>query len=943
VTIQLYGAIAISVDGRQVSPGGRLERAVLAFLAAHLNQAVTVDELLEAVWPDPPGARRSLQVRVANLRRALASTPVTLESVPGGYALVADPDEVDVLRFAARVAAARGASVDERLALLTDQRGSLGGDPLVEFAFDDFAQPVIRADRESRIEACLLAAEALGEQGRNAGAVEILVPLVEREPLHEPLAAALMQAYGASGMVAEALDVYRRLATSLAERGLEASEGTRRLEEAVLLGRLDPTPPRTTGVPPGPDLVGRDGDTEAIVALLKTSRFVTILGPPGVGKTSLAAVVCHQVAADTARRVVWIDLAAASPGNVKAAIAGALGPDPAASLGEIARRLDPLAATLVVLDNCEHVQEEACEAATALVDHTVRLTVLATSRAAAGPGQRFHLDPLATPPPEASAVETLRSPSVELFVRRARSIDPRFDAAANAEAVGDVCRALDGLPLALELAASRTIVLTPRQIHERLDDRFALLTDTMGALAPHHRTLLGTLDWSIDLLTPPARRLLGSLSVFRGGFDLEGAEAVSSLDPPATLDALEELVRHSLVLTNLGTEPARYRLLESVAEAAAGHTDDAERRSAAARHRDHIGSLATRVAEAPSSQEIQRACHRLDEEAPNLRRAVAAALDDCPHVAARIMVDSWRWWHLGGHWQEGATIVRSLLDTAVPADPRLRFGLYDVATRLILFGGDRSDLLSLLDDADALGKTLGEMPRFTVRGLVLRTSGDLPGAIRVHTEEARALEAAGESARAAHANLAVTHLRAGSFDAARGAIEEAIRDAEIHGHVDQDTSPVTLAKIELLSGNHDRAVALADEWLIRARALGLEAGFQVEAMVTGTIGLLRMDRVAEARSAIAEMLPLAVRLGGTHLHMSLLVAALTTLHLGRRDHATALLRVATMDPDLQSEPELAEIRSEIEAALDPAGRSTDDGPPPSMVNALRIAHSVATG
>jgi predicted ATPase/DNA-binding SARP family transcriptional activator len=453
--------------------------------------------------------------------------------------------------------------------------------------------------------------------------------------------------------------------------------------------RTDPSPGSapdgSTGAHRGPapgnirprltSFVGREPELDALRDDLARSRLVTLTGPGGSGKTRLAEEAALRADGPTAwiAELAPLDDPEALPGAVLSALrlreitlmtrdGVPLQDDPTAHLVEhLARR--PL---LLVLDNCEHVIDAAAALAETLLTHCPQLRVLATSR-----------EPLGVPGESVRPVEPLPpDPAHRLFVERARAVRPALDLARDGdEAVDEICRRLDGLPLAIELAAARLRLLTPRQIADRLDDRFRLLTSGSRTVLPRQQTLRAVVDWSWDLLDPDERTLLRQVSVFAGGWDLAAAEALF----PRAADSLGALVDKSLVVaTPTEGGEMRYRLLETIHEYAAERAAETPELLAAAEagHTAHFTALAEAAEPRLRSAEQLPWIERIERDLDNIRAALHRTLVTSPDEAAAlrlVFAMGWFWWLRnyrpeGQAWVERAVVLGE--DPADPADPR---------------------------------------------------------------------------------------------------------------------------------------------------------------------------------------------------------------------------------------------------------------------------------
>jgi predicted ATPase/DNA-binding SARP family transcriptional activator len=567
VRVGVLGPLEVTnAAGRPVRVGGQRVRSLLILLALDAGRVVSARSLIERLWPDegPADAVNALQSLMSRLRVAFRVGGVpdgALESSPAGYRLVISPDAVDALVFADRARAGSQAlgrgDASAAARLLREALGAWRGPALTDVSDDEFAcAPVARlaelrsAATLDRIDADL----ALGESG--PALIGELRELTAADPLAERPAALLMRALASVGRQAEALAVYQRARDQLAERlGVDPSAQLEQAHLAVLRQeirvraddyRAAATPVSgarlaATGHPPT-SFVGRDTDVADVLKKLATERLVTLTGPGGVGKTRLATEAAAQLAGPA-----WLaELARVTePTEVPYAVLDALG------LRErsIARRgseggadpADRLCAALaardaiLILDNCEHVIDAAAGLAARLLADCPGVRILATSREPLRIGGEIlsvvaplEVPPVAAPDPRVAASVFPRSyPAVLLFEDRAAAVLPGFAVdAANAESVARICRALDGMPLAIELAAAWLRVLTPAQLAGRLDDRFALLTGGSRTAQPRHRTLRAVVDWSWNLLSAPERVLARRLAVFPVGATLAAAEQV---------------------------------------------------------------------------------------------------------------------------------------------------------------------------------------------------------------------------------------------------------------------------------------------------------------------------------------------------------------------------------------------------------------------------------
>ncbi|MFI6075501.1 BTAD domain-containing putative transcriptional regulator [Actinoplanes sp. NPDC051343] len=623
-------------DGEALPVAGARLRALLILLALDANRVVSTERLIDGVWADEPpaAATNALQALVSRLRRTTAE--LVVEAMPNGYRLVIDADRVDVHRFLRLVQR----SPAEALALW---RGDL-----------DFPEAA-RADAVRLIELKLAAQRRhLAEQMTRRDVVPELEGLVAADPLDERLVVLLIRALKGNGQVSRALEVFAETRRRLADQlGTDPSAELAELHLELL--RADP-PVRRGNLPAEvSSFVGRDSDVRTVKELIAGNRLVTLLGPGGSGKTRLSVEVGSRLPGE-----VWrVELAPLTdPTEIPQAIMTALGLRGQVQLGRpVAKAGDSLVEALagremlLILDNCEHLVAAAAEVGDALLRAAPGLRLLTTSREPLGiPGERLHaVEPLALPPVGAGASVASGFPSVRLLLDRAAAFRLADD---NAEAVVRVCRALDGMPLAIELAAARLRTLPVAVLADRLADRFRLLTGGSRTALPRHQTLRAVVDWSWDLLGEGERRLWRRFALFHGGADVTMVERVCDTD----VDLLAALVDKSLLV--LGPD-ARYRMLETIREyglerlAEAGETES--QRLALARY---LLALATEAEPHLRGRDQVAALGRLGEEHDNLHAAVRAAIDAGDGATAYALVArlGWYWW-LSGHRIEGATLA----------------------------------------------------------------------------------------------------------------------------------------------------------------------------------------------------------------------------------------------------------------------------------------------
>src|SRR5436309_7416669 len=833
----LLGPLSVSSDGEPIALGRQKRLALLAVLLLEANQVVSSDRLIDALWgEDPPEtARNTIQVYISQLRKLLPDG--ALETAPPGYRLAIEADAVDLFEFmrlseegrtALRAADAAGAAETLRAALALWR-----GAPLADLPWEPFAQAEIVRLEELRLAALEDRIEADLALGRHGQLVIELERLVAEQPFRERLRTQLMLALYRSGRQADVLSVHQRARRTLVdELGIEPSESLRQLERAILahdpalnVPQAGPMSPRRAPTPPTP-LLGRERELAGLADVVRRddTRLVTLTGTGGIGKTRLALELVRRLAPEFRHGSAVASIATLrEPTLVAGAILEALGipevgPNPEE---EVMRELAD-SELLLLIDNFEQVLPAAGSIAR-LLDGTPGLKVIVTSRAPL----RIAAEREVPVPPLAD------DEAAELFIARAQAADPNFALSErNAGAVAEICARLEGLPLAIELAAARTKLLPPVALLSRLGNRLQLLTGGRRDAPQHQQTLRMTLDWSYDLLEPDAQQLFARLGVFAGGCTLASAETVCGGDG-SVLEGLSALVDESLVRqreTDAG-EP-RFSMLEIVREYAlerlsgSGEGDESRHR-----HLEHFVSFAEEAEPKLADRDQISWFARLEDEHDNLRTALAFALDSGdPSSALRLAVGVRRFWQIHGYLVEGRQALESAL-AATPAVPsELRANALNMSGILAgeqgEFDAARVSFKAALEDAHAAGAT-----RVISSALV---------------------------------NLGNLAFFAGELDAARDLYKESI---EYFASLD-DIRGQALAKenVGLMALTADD-VPEAVTWLTAALDLAREVGDDREigaASRSLAAAMIELGDAAQATSLLAESLALARELGEPH-------------------------------------------------------------------------------
>jgi predicted ATPase/DNA-binding SARP family transcriptional activator len=943
--VRLFGPFEAYVEGNPI-PRLRSRKGewLLALLLLRRGQRVDRDWLMGTLWPDsaPAQASASLRQSLADLRRALGGAAWRMHApTPRTLALDAVGAEVDVLAFDRELAQGDPAALERALELY---RGAL-----LEGCREEWVLP----EREVRRQAYLGALQRLAaydlEAADPAAAVPRLRLLIAADPLREDAHRRLMQALAAGGDYASVSQIYRDLRLLL-HRELNAAPGleTTALYERLRAGgrqRAEGASPRrsTPGRLPcaSTSFVGRRPEIERVLEGLRSARLVTLTGPGGIGKTRLAARAAEELLSDFPDGVWFVDLSAlARQDLVPPAVAAAVGvrEEPARPLLELLAQFLASRLCLVVLDNCEQVLEGCAGLAQPLLRDCLNLRVLTTSRQCLGlTGEVIvQVPPLPVPRPFAAGENDaggcgeglsalLEYEAVRLFVDRARYGRPEFSLTGeNAAAVVEVCCRLDGIPLALELAAARLKTLSVRELAGRLGERFRLLTGGDRGKSERYRTLRGTLDWSYHLLSDAERTLLRRLSVFAGGWTLDAAEDVcgsavpqrltlnaqrsptptpphshTPIPPEDVLALLSGLVEKSLVAYQERKGEARYRMLETVREYARERlreTDEVE--SLRTRHLDYFRRLAERAGEELDGPDQVRWFDQLETERDNLRQALDR-LREQPDgaVGMRLAARLWRFWLVRGHRREGRGWLAEALagtppDTALSDRAEVLLGAgvlarneYDHAAAQALLK-ESLELHRRLNDEEGRARALANL------GIAYRVQGELPRARELLELSLAILRALGRPRYEAIylADLAhVAHLE-GDLGRARTLAEESLAiERELADAWGISASAGALAEFCAAEGDLSRAQALYEEKMAICCELG--DGFAVAWCRVGLAALAwrRNDPAAAQEHLEAGLNGYRDFAGRFGLPAALELAAATAAARGDAERGTRLL------------------------------------------------------
>ncbi len=696
--VLLLGPVEVRRDGRRVRLPGAKPTALLALLAIRVGEVVGTGRLVDGLWGDRPprSAAAVLRTYVAQLRRVLGAAAI--ETSPDGYALRLDPACIDARLFEQQLAQARAGDPGRPEVTSAQLRRALSqwrGTPFGELSSEAFAAAETQRLEELRwvaLEDRVDADLAAGGHGLVAGELR---QLVAEQPLRDRLRGQLIIALYRSGRHAEALDAfqdYRRLLAD--ELGVEPSPELKQLQQAVLthdpsgpqrVPAMTPTARRRHNLPAAiSSFVGRAPESGEVAALVTRHRLVTLVGAGGCGKTRLAIEVGSRRRDQYADGVWLAELAPlTSPEHVAPTVAAVWGLQDVGTGRVAARVVEYLTDRdlLLIVDNCEHVLAAAAELVCQALRAAPLVRVLATSREPLGvEGEvTWRVPSLGLPPEGADLLpaEAGAADAVRLFTERAAQARPGFALTeGNTAAVAEICRRLDGIPLAIELAAARARALTPNEIADRLDERFTLLTGGPRAALPRHRTLRALTDWSWDLLSEPERRLFHRLAVFAGGFTLGAAAAVSGTGPDESQDVLAlvtALVEKSLLVAEPHGQTTRFRTLETIRQYALERLADAgEEYTSRDRHLTWVVALYERAEAGLSGPDQQAWARTCELELDNARAALAWAQRTGQHERGLRIAAVSRLWQFLGHLTEGRSWLEGFLVNPGPCDPRIR-------------------------------------------------------------------------------------------------------------------------------------------------------------------------------------------------------------------------------------------------------------------------------
>ncbi|MEV4246351.1 BTAD domain-containing putative transcriptional regulator [Streptosporangium canum] len=844
--VAVLGPIQVSADdGTPIDVGGARLRGLLARLALSAGRVVQAESLVDALWGEhpPAGAAKALHALVYRLRKALGS--VAVESVATGYRLRAE--DVDADRFedlAARGHRELAADRPDRAAALLGEALALWRGPALADVLDaPFSGTAAARLEELRIAAAEDRFDAGLRLGHHTAILADLEAASAEHPLRERLAALRMRALHAAGRQADALGVFEQVRSTLADQlGIDPSEELRTTRLAVLRGEREAPRARAEAGPgrlPAPltSFIGRDDELDLLSGLLETSRLVTVVGPGGAGKTRLALEAASRHRAHRRDRVWLVSLAGTDV--VAEAVLGALsspgarpvGGGPAEPVDQVAELLGGAEAVLV-LDNCEHLVAAAAEFTGRLLERQPYLTVLATSR-----------EPLDIIGEAICRLGPLPQPAaVRLFTDRATAVRPGV--VLGDAPVIDIVRRLDGLPLALELAAARLRTMDADQIAQRLDDRFRLLSSGNRSAQPRRQTMHAVIGWSWDLLIDDEKTLARRLSVFPASTGAAAIEAICSgqaLPPGDIAYVLGSLVDKSIVERAAGG----YRMLETIRAYAAGKLDVAgERETTRDRFTRHFADLAEEHGPLLRSHEQEESLRLFDTEYDNLVYALRTALDGHDATTAARIVAALHWyWMMVRYEPRGETFVARVLEfgDGLPPDARAAFEI------LRATGNDEPavtlDRVRALIEECACTGALERYPTLLMATLFMGYGAGLDGLAEREIARTRSRSDSWAIACTFFVEAIIGNHR-GDWEAAATAAERALHSFEETGDRLSTALVLTLvAQTRSVRGDHDGAIAAYERSIALTSHHGIthRLGLAVERMRAGDPAGARRD------------------------------------------------------------------------------------------------------
>jgi len=753
--VRLLGQFEVKRNRKPVTISSRPAQSLFAYLILSAGTLHRREKLAGMLWPDSldDTAREKLRHALWRIRKALPSEPKTKYLLTDDLSIAFNASAEYWLDVSSLDKLDEDASTDEIISVLSAYQGEL---------LPGFYDEWVMLEREhinSIFEKKMARLISLfQEEKRWLDILDWGERWIKLGQKPEAAFRALMTAHAAKGDMSKVAAIYERCVRSLKEFGIEPSEQTRGLYERLKAGKetLETGPTvlvkekrkesAKTHLPaPLTSFIGREREIEEVKQLLSTTRLLTLTGPGGLGKTRLAIQSANQILNKFKDGVWWVELAPLTDGLlVTQAIAQVLAvrEAPDQPLDESVKNFLREKQLLLVFDNCEHLITACAQLAEDLLTHCANLKILATSREALGlTGEVVWFVPVLSLPntqPIPPMDVLMRYEGIHLFVERASIVKSDFTLTeSNALSVAKVCERLDGMPLAIELAAARVKMLSVDEIAKRLDDRFDLLTAGSRTALPRHQTLRATIDWSHDLLTEPERILFCRLAVFAGGFTLDAAEAVcgfGELRRSEILDLLGRLVDKSLVVVEGATEPnePRYRLLETIREYAREKLEKSGKTAQLSqRHCDFFITFAEQAEPKLKGGEQFEWLDRLAVEHDNWRSAWDCAIESDAELALRLASALLGFWLMRGNPSEGREWLAKLLERTQPwGQTARRAHALSVAGRLAHYQADFASAQTLLEQALSIARISGDKKEIAFANLWLGRT-----ALRQHDDQ----------------------------------------------------------------------------------------------------------------------------------------------------------------------------------------------------------------
>lgn len=886
--VRLLGGFRVTVGDRVVPDAAwrsQKARGLVKLLCLAPSHQLHREQLLDLLWPElePEAAAGNLRFTLHVVRRALEPTRSAGDRSPLRFqhdvlALdAAGPLSIDVDAFTAAAVEAHRRQAPETYQVALDH---YPGDLLPEDRYEDWAAAPREALRETYLGLLISLAQIHESRGEYVLGITALERVVATESTYEDAHAGLMRLYALSGRPGQALRQYARMSESL-ERELDVkpSTTTQRLHAEIAAGHFPPPDhvsrphvspgeltPRHNLPIPLTSFIGRQREITGITEALNAARLLTLTGTGGCGKTRLALEVAQEVVNTYPDGGWYVELATiTSTGLVPQSVASVIGIPEQPNQSLLDMLIDALRPKqlLLILDNCEHLIDVCAELAAALLGACPQLRILATSREALRvPGEViWRVPPLSFPPelageppgPSPNLEELVENEAVALFIDRVRWVRPGFALTANnAVVVAQICRRLDGLPLALELAAARASALAPEQLAERLDNALRLLSGGSRTAASRQHTLRATLDWSYALLNRPEQVLLRRLAVFAGGWTLDAVESVCAWhsedpdDEPSiaetdVLPLLAQLVDKSLVQVeeanpgDAGVTGVRYLLLETVRQYATEQlVNSAEMNRFKNRHAGFYMTLADQSdAGLKGPQQVQW-LERLSADHDNVRAALAWAFDRDAELGARLAAAMWRFWYTRDHRSEGREWLARALALADPLPLHLRAAVLRSAGALAWSQGDYENARIMAEESVALYRDLnnteGLLQALSVLGTTLSNQGEFELAKQYH-EESLALDRLGGNVwniSRALGQLAELAFSQGDYDTAQTYWEES-RELD-RNLADKQSVAITsnnIGEVLRARGDFERVKERFSEGLVLFQELDFKLGIAV--------------------------------------------------------------------------------------------------------------------